>query len=211
MGSEIRDGFIRQRRNLIISSLLLLFAQFSGLSIEKLNVFGNELKLAHPYSVTTAIWIATWYWLIRYYQYLRDLNTTEIKDAYLGKFNSYIPKIALAHLKEKHPEFLEPPADRPNAKVSLELVEYLSYQATRNFHRGTVQSAIIMKDINFGSRQEVGPVEVIIEKKYLLWPRVLSVLHIFFNTTKFTEYVLPFLIFLLPVVYSINSYIFHHI
>lgn len=71
---SIRNGFIRQRRNLIVISLVLLFAETSELSINKLNVFGNELLIRNPVIVTAALWIAYIYWLWRYYVYFHDLG-----------------------------------------------------------------------------------------------------------------------------------------
>lgn len=100
MANDLREGFVRQRRNLIISSLVLIFAQASGLTITKLNIFGNELGLAHPYSVITALWIATWYWAIRYYQYFTELKPIGIKSAYLDKFQSYIAILTFILAKE---------------------------------------------------------------------------------------------------------------
>lgn len=70
----IRNGFIRQRRNLIVISLVLLFAETSELSINKLNVFGNELLIRSPFIVTVALWITYFYWLWRYYVYFHDLG-----------------------------------------------------------------------------------------------------------------------------------------
>jgi len=70
----IRTGFIRQRRNLIVVSLTLLFVEVSGLSVRTLNVFGNQLAIQNPDIVTWALWVAYVYWLWRYYGYFHDLG-----------------------------------------------------------------------------------------------------------------------------------------
>lgn len=70
----VQIGFIRQRRNLIVISLALLFYKASELSISKLNVFGTELVIRHPGIVTGTLWIAYVYWLWRYYVYFHDLG-----------------------------------------------------------------------------------------------------------------------------------------
>lgn len=206
MENELREGFIRQRRNLIISSIVLLFSQASGMSIKKLSVFGNDIELAHPHSITALIWVATIYWLIRYYQYLRDLPSTGTKDIYYRKFAAYIPNVALNRLKAKRPDLLAIPKDQPNAKVYLKLVEYVCFEKSEKFHIGTVASKIIINDVNYASEQDVGPIDVIIENKYLLKPKLFTLLHILLHTTKFTEYVLPILIFLMSVIYFILTF-----
>jgi len=70
----LRNGFIRQRRNLILISLVLLFAETSELSISKLNVFGNELLIRNPVIITVALWVGWFYWSWRYYSYFHDLG-----------------------------------------------------------------------------------------------------------------------------------------
>ena len=204
MASDLRDGFVRQRRNLIISSLVLTFAQASGLTITKLNIFGNEFDLAHPYSVITALWIATWYWAIRYYQYFTELKPLGIKSTYLEKFQSYIPSIALNKLKEKHPHLLSPPADAPNASVRIELMDYVCYERRENYERATLATIVTVQAKDFESVQEIGPIEIITMTKHLYKQKALSIFHVFFNTTKFTEYILPFLIFLLALLYGLR-------
>lgn len=66
---EPNSGFVRQRRNLMIASLALLFSEVTELRIQKLSAFGNELLIGEPYAVTLALWVATTYWLFRFYQY----------------------------------------------------------------------------------------------------------------------------------------------
>ncbi len=77
---SIRTGFIRQRRSLILISLVLLFAETSELTINKLNVFGNELTIHNPVTVTLALGLAYLYWLYRYYVYFRDLGSKGFRE-----------------------------------------------------------------------------------------------------------------------------------
>lgn len=81
MDDQPNSAFVRQRRNLMVVSLVLLFSQISGLKITKLNVFGTEFLIGEPRAVTALLWIATVYWAIRYYQYSRE---------YHGKLGSFV-------------------------------------------------------------------------------------------------------------------------
>lgn len=83
--NEIRISFLRQRRNLIGVSLVLLFITYSGISLNKLNILGNEFDIANPRIIDTSLWIAFLYWLLRYFQYLHFVGNRGIEDAYARK------------------------------------------------------------------------------------------------------------------------------
>ena len=56
MDEEQKDsGFIRQRRNLMVISLVLLFSEVAQLTMKKLNVLGTELEIDRPQVVTWAL------------------------------------------------------------------------------------------------------------------------------------------------------------
>jgi hypothetical protein len=71
VADQQNEGFVRQRRNLMIVSLVLLFSEATELKVEKINVFGTELFVNHPYAVNVVLWVVALYWLVRYYQYSR--------------------------------------------------------------------------------------------------------------------------------------------
>lgn len=76
--AEIRSGFLRQRRNLSVVSLVLLFSQVVGLKFEQVNVFGNTAIISDPVGVYMFLWIFWGYWILRYGQYLHDLGSLGI-------------------------------------------------------------------------------------------------------------------------------------
>ena len=82
MTNKIHDGFIRQRKNLITVSLLLIFAEISGIEINKINLLGNEVSLKNPNIVYIVLWMALFYWFARYYQYFRDLKGKGFKTTF---------------------------------------------------------------------------------------------------------------------------------
>ena len=58
------EGFLRQRRNLILSSLILFFVYYAEVEIEKLSFFGVELKdFGNPEAAVEGIWLIYGYFL----------------------------------------------------------------------------------------------------------------------------------------------------
>ena len=66
-------------------SLILGFYLQAGLSMEKLNVFGNEVKLADPVVAERALWIAWAYFLVRYLQHMHDLDNRGFLLTYVDR------------------------------------------------------------------------------------------------------------------------------
>ncbi len=77
--------FVRQRRNLLVVSFLLLAFLSTGAELSHLNVFGNQIDLRRPLLVSWPLWIAWAYLLWRYYQHLHDLGNLGIRDAFVGR------------------------------------------------------------------------------------------------------------------------------
>ncbi len=64
------EGLVRQRRNLISVSCILIFLKFAGVEISKLTFLGMDFgKLGNPSALYLVIWVFYWYFLSRYYQY----------------------------------------------------------------------------------------------------------------------------------------------
>jgi hypothetical protein len=80
--NNIRTEFTRQRRNIIALSLFLLVYQSLGVELEKINLFGNELRVLNPDYVSKVMWVIYAYFLIRYYQYFHDTTDRGVKEAY---------------------------------------------------------------------------------------------------------------------------------
>ena len=71
---EITESFIRQRRNLLLTSIVLFLINFAGIEIpDKLIIATNEYKIADPIIIYMFIWIMLFYFLWRYLQYYNEL------------------------------------------------------------------------------------------------------------------------------------------
>lgn len=65
--SEMSDSLLRQRRNLIITSLILIGFLYAEIEITKISIFSIDFKTTRPNSVIEVLWIFWVYFLIRYY------------------------------------------------------------------------------------------------------------------------------------------------
>jgi hypothetical protein len=83
--AEIRRRFVAERRNLLIVSFVLFFFQQAGLTIEKVNVFGNEARIADPSWVPFTLWLLWTYFAMRCYQYFGDIEDKGFQAAYWRK------------------------------------------------------------------------------------------------------------------------------
>jgi hypothetical protein len=64
------EGLLRQRRNLMIVSILMVFIKFSEFKVKKLTISGLSFEeLGNPSSIYVMIWVLFFYFLFRYHQY----------------------------------------------------------------------------------------------------------------------------------------------
>lgn len=76
---EKPPGLLRQRRNLVSSSLVLLILKFGHLVGDEIPGFGYKIKLAAPGVLPAFIWLGFGWFLFRYVSYLYRYAPTEVK------------------------------------------------------------------------------------------------------------------------------------
>ncbi len=72
-GNTARDHFIRQRRNLVLMSLFVIFYRIGELEIDQINFLGNETTIGNPAVVTFSLGVFFTYFLWRYYTACREV------------------------------------------------------------------------------------------------------------------------------------------
>ena len=203
MGEEQDSGFIRQRRNLMVVSLVLLFSEISALSITKLSIFGNEIAIDHPRSLNLALWIAALYWLWRFYQYSRPYVVEVLKGEIYRRSQEICRPTALKVALRRDPTLLDPFPEHPSItpEISIKtytfhghMPEYLDMTLELNRSVGTKSSSIV---------QGTGDIQVRIEGGDLRQLRLRSWIHLVIHTRHFTDYVLPYVLFSLPLFYGV--------
>ncbi len=79
---DMSQGFLRQRRNLLLISILVPLFYFSEASIEKVNFFGTIITLKKQELVYFLMFIFYGYFFLRYWQYYREeIHTQDIGKA----------------------------------------------------------------------------------------------------------------------------------
>lgn len=75
------DDLRRQRRNLLVASVVLCFAKLAGLSVTGVSILGTSFDLANPGAIGVALWTFWVYAVIRYAQYFREDGLPKLRTA----------------------------------------------------------------------------------------------------------------------------------
>ncbi len=203
--NDIQAGFIRQRRNLMIVSLVLLFAESAELTIQELNIFGNVLHLAHPATVTYALWIGWAYWLWRYYVYFHDLGDKGLKGAHLRRLDKTVIPIALFQLK-RDKEFMESLGVEGKAKLYADsnMVSMYRRSPWKYVIKITVQAASRRGDkVTY---REIGLESYVVNTRWLLaLAHIRAWADVLLRTRLLSEYFLPYAVAAAPFVYKVAT------
>lgn len=80
---------LRQRRNLIAVSAVLLIFDFADVKIAKVSVLGTELFIGNAQILPVCAWGLWAYFLLRYYQYWRTEPHQHIRKSFKNKLDEY--------------------------------------------------------------------------------------------------------------------------
>lgn len=200
---DIREGFRRQRRNLLIVSLVLLFSETAELTISELNLFGNVVHLANPATITYALWVAYLYWLWRYYTYFHDLSNRNILATYRYRLYELIKQIGFRKLCRDSVV-----TKRLNQTDVITIDRNTTIANTMLIPRSLTRFEIRVKLYGTKASGYSGEIDNI-DFFYIKAPmsiiaaHVVAWGHVFFRTSLVSEYLLPFCIALLPVGYKL--------
>lgn len=137
--SSVAKGFIRQRRNLIVTSLILIVAQYANVEIEQLNFFGNVAKLSRTIPLTLLVWIVFVYFLLRYIQYFHDLDDKSLSNTIGFRFhqtlNGALVRRYAAAYEEAASKFAEAPiAEKVPPQVSVHRMSTFGCAGTVSYY-----------------------------------------------------------------------------
>ncbi|WP_146219948.1 hypothetical protein [Marinomonas alcarazii] len=172
---NMSEGLIRQRRNLISVSGVLIFLKFAGVEISKLSFLGLDFdELKNPSAFYLLIWVAYFYFALRYYQYFWQEGRSKLTSYYIsGVGHLTIDKVWTNAKKNKiNGEFR---TYEPNTLEELEGNDW-KYEATYRKADGT--ETVVGK---------------VLEKKERVKCRVNTIINLTFHTSAVTDYLLPFL------------------
>lgn len=173
--------FLRQRRNLIGISVIIILFKVAEISTDKILLLGTSFDIGKPEIIPYFIWAIWFYFLLRYYQYIKS----EKEFGFSDNFKKWVN-----HKAGKHTQMTE-------AKDSYGA----AYTDFRIRNKGWLkwEYANHGYDTEDGRYKERTQMDVSILLVY--WWSVQAFFHVMINTNQFTEYLLPFsLAFAAPII-----------
>lgn len=201
METEIHSGFVRQRRNLMVMSVVVLLSEVANLRINKISIFGNEASISNPEIVNVALWILLIYWLIRYYQYFYEMGDKGFLTSLKSKRAQLVKRWFFRKLVNNH-TFTKSLPNQNGEKLRVFPREVNVFRDYWFFITAEVEFLIGI-DATAGTIEKK---DLTIKGWLLFIPTLLSLIHVFTRTRYFSEYILPFILFLLPWYFSFPSH-----
>jgi hypothetical protein len=184
-------AFIRQRRNLILASLALVFAQITHLTIEHFNFFGASGHIDTPASIIPYLWVLYGYFLWRYWHAFRAVNLKSIRDRFKEIKKPFVERIAAEHglkpYRRMEPQLLD---------GEHEIKAWMPHDEEEPTERGA--KVIIVTNIAAEPGAGQRTIEVDLSRAQLRKVKAKAMLHLALTSNEITEYYLPFAIAALP-------------
>lgn len=70
----MNEAFVRQRRNLLISSIIIFLISFAGIELDKITLLGSEFKISDPIMIYIFLWLMQIYFFLRYIPFYVELD-----------------------------------------------------------------------------------------------------------------------------------------
>lgn len=180
-----RTMFVRQRRNLMGVSIVLLFVTYSGLKLTTLNILGNNMAITRPHIVNVALWVAFLYWFWRYWVYRVEIRTGTM-------FHIYKPAMfqrTVIGAKRQIDASVQRMADTAKNEVSVHSKEWAELPSMYNpFFIRKIKLELFDLQVVDGVSKKV-PHEVTMELDRALWGNLVDWLYVMRNITFRTAYV----------------------
>ena len=171
---DLSPGLLRQRRNLLVTSLILLFLHYSGAEVRSITPPGVSIELSNPEMVLKFLLLFQIYFFIRYYQYFAQ----EKSQSLLSAINTWFEKFTANRLHAIKMEAL------PNAEPGIDTYAWMNSKKIgfmeREFRCSVHDEENTLRSASYSTS---------------LWqfiPHYLSACFLaVFNTSYLTDYVLP--------------------
>ena len=175
----MEEGFLRQRRNLMLLSGFLLLFRFADLEIEKMSILGTQLLVGRPDALRFSAWILWGYFFLRYFQYFRS----EESKGLICIINEKTEYFSSQFVKDKVKK-------GSNDRLNLKKKSFLSWSYKLEYFDPTK------------GRPYEGE-EIPMPFFYMIIWRTRSVWHSIVEHTYFTDYIFPILVAFSALIFSI--------
>ncbi len=207
---DMTTGLLRQRRNLISVSIIIILYYVGNIEISQLNFLGNRIKLGNPNVISYFLWLLFFYFFYRYWLYFKE----EPKDRYDIDYGQLVDRLCT-------PIFKRIATKQNNQNHDEEkLKEILKFRQFPLVKSGNYNKLSMLKAESFGcnpassSKENIHSNETVsaIYYEFCFIPiKIYACLSMAFRDSRFSDYYLPFLIALIAVLISITQLIFDEI
>ncbi len=178
---EITERFFKHRRNMLLLSGVFIFLVLSGGTIESVNILGSHLKFNNPNVPVKLLFVSLIYMLIKYFQFLYELNGTGIKIKIYSLVSEEVPSIAKDMVNSNAGRDLGFSVDDYDVIGRKNYFTFEVIQKISNHVDGETTKKIAEK---ISDRYEIG-----FKQLWKVYAR--ATLHVIVRTTWVAEYVMP--------------------
>lgn len=174
---DLSPGLLRQRRNLMLVSAVLIFLGFAQAELQSIEALGLHVTFGRPEAVVLGLVTVAGYFSYRYLLYLVQEPGPGLKGEYFRRLNQYAEPKILAFRNAQYP-----------AGKELHLEERLGVRSMRMF------SWVLLVP---SGRDSYGGLQTDELKIYLrqVWPEsIKAALFACLARSYFTDYVFPFVL-----------------
>lgn len=183
------EDLLRQRRNLMVISLMIIILGYGGVQIEELGALGTRLKFTDKDALYVGLWVVFLYLNLRYYQYFKQED--------LGISKAYIARID----NRMHKSLVREAAKQYDMKLD-EVSGTFSYSKLKKISTFERAGHINVKENLYGDSTKPGYRVNILNYLHIF---LVTFAHLTFNRTFVTDYYLPFMLSALAIYFGFTS------
>ncbi|WP_415903191.1 hypothetical protein ACMXYR_05225 [Neptuniibacter sp. QD29_5] len=199
MSEKLHDGFVRQRRNLMMMSVFVGLYQLAGIELKKINFFGNEIVFKNPELLSVFMWVLLVYWLIRFVQFSGEMGDKGLKGDFLNLREPFIRYFAYRIFKGSKGY------KRIIAESDKNLV--LQHRGMEIYENGLFESQgavnFLLNEEGAGGLIEKFQFDLGIRAMFM--SNIAALARVMLFTRHITEYTLPLVMFILAYLTSVES------
>lgn len=103
------EHFVRQRRNLILMSALVLVVNLGQASLDRISLLGNEIVFSNPATLPTILGVVLGYLLIRYLQYAHEIEDKGFSSRFYRRVEKTLAPRLLKREFKRSGSWINPP------------------------------------------------------------------------------------------------------
>lgn len=192
---DLPAGLLRQRRGLMVVSLVLVFFHWGQVQIKQVSALGASVEIGRPEAVEHGLWLVWGYFLLRYYQYFRrEPRSARLRD-WFDYRNKSVTRYALRYCQPELDALDQKKYERSRTEATLLKESALRWQV----------AAKVPLSIPTGAskpiwEKRVGPLTV-------SWIRLQAAVAFAARATHFTDYWLPFVLAAVAFVIAVGAHL----